>query len=290
MKILQDLHIHSHHSCDSACSTLQDIRKDREALGLRHWAVTDHLHTQYNISDIESSRHDFLGGDHPACFHFGVEVTCMAAWECERVAAGDFVAKGDVPIYGFRDDERPFDGRMCIGLTAGDVRKYGIEIVVGGVHWPQGYPDTRAGVIDNYFKQEMFLASHPLVHVVAHPWDSVALAAGDWFRHRDKAHIDWSVYKDIPREMDDRLGEAILKNGKLAEINLPCTLKGPDYVRPLCMERFRRWKEMGVKFTIGSDQHSAHPDTDLFSAMEKLLDDYGFTEDDFALPFEADGK
>ncbi|MBQ7209222.1 MAG: hypothetical protein IJS01_15610 [Lentisphaeria bacterium] len=287
MKILQDLHIHSHHSCDSACSTQQDIRKDREALGLRHYAVTDHLHTQYNISDIESSRHDFLGHNFPAGFHFGVEVTCMATWECERIAAGDFIPKGDVPIYGFRDDERPFDGRMCIGIDENDIRKYGIELVVGGVHWPQGFPSSRTDAIDNYFKQEMFLAAHPLVSVVAHPWDSLQHAAGDWFRHRDKAHIDWSVYKDIPREMDDRLGEEILKNGKLAEINLPCVLKGPDYVRPLCMERFRRWKEMGVKFTLGSDQHSAHPDVELFSIMEKVLDDYGFTQDDFALPFEV---
>lgn len=287
MKILQDLHIHSHHSCDSACSTLQDIRKDREALGLRHYAVTDHLHSRYNISDIESSRHDFLGHDFPAGFHFGVEVTCMAAWECERIAAGDFVAKGDVPIYGFRDDERPFDGRMCIGIGEDDIGKYGIELVVGGVHWPQGFPASRTDAVDNYFRQEMFLASHPLVSVVAHPWDSLQHAAGDWFRHRDKAHIDWSVYKDIPREMDDQLGKAILENGKLAEINVPCTLKGPDYVTPLCMERFRRWKEMGVKFTIGSDQHSAHPDVELFSRMEKVLDDYGFTQDDFALPFEA---
>ena len=284
MKIKQDLHIHSHHSCDSACAHLRDIKSDREALGFEHFAVTDHLHTKYNISDIESCRHAFLGYDFPSNYHFGVELSLVALWEQEKIAAGDYVAKGDVPIYGFRDDTRPFDGRMGIGMDEDDIQKYGLEFTVGGVHWPLGYPATRSGVIDNYFEQHMFLATHPLIDVVAHPWDSISLAAADWFLHRDRK-ADWTIYKEIPREMDEKLGEAMLKNGKLAEMNLPCTLKVPDYVTALCMERFCMWREMGIKFTIGSDQHSAHPDTELFERMEKVLDEYGFTESDFALPF-----
>ena len=286
MKITQNLHIHSHHSCDSGCAKLEDIRKDHEALGIQHFAVTDHLHSQYNISDIESCRHDFLGWNFPANFHFGIEVSLIACWERDRIAAGDFIAKGDVPIYGFRDDTRPFDGNMCIDLTEDDIRKYGLEFVVGGIHWPLGYPDTRSGVIDNYFQQEMFLAAHPLVNVVAHPWDSISLAAADWFLHRDRK-ADWTIYNEIPQEMNDALGRAILENGKLAEINLPCVLKVPEYVTRFYMQCFSKWRDSGVKFTIGSDQHSAHPDAELFSKMEALLDEYGFTENDFALPFET---
>jgi histidinol phosphatase-like PHP family hydrolase len=131
----------------------------------------------------------------------------------------------------------------------------------------------------------MFLAKHPLVDVVAHPWDSISLAAGDWFLHRDKA-ADWSIYNEIPQEMCETLGRAILENGKLAEINLPCVLKVPDFVTRFYMESFRNWRDAGVKFTIGSDQHSAHPDAELFAKMETLLDEYGFTENDFALPFD----
>lgn len=284
MKILQDLHIHSHHSFDSACATLSNIRLDHEDMGIRHYAVTDHLNTRYSISDIESCRHDFLRGNFPPNFHFGVEAAITAAWESERIAAGDYVAAGDIPITGFRMDERPFDGRMCIALEEEDIRKYGIELVVAGVHWPLGFPETHAGVLDNYFQQQMFLANHPLVHVIAHPWESLGHAAGDWFHHRDKQHIDWSVFRDIPQEMDDLLCEAMLKNGKFAEINIGFMTGIPEEVMRLRMERSRRWRDAGLKFTCGSDQHSEHPNPERFSQMERILDEYGFTEEDFALP------
>ena len=61
----------------------------------------------------------------------------------------------------------------------------------------------------------------------------------------------------------------------------------PDFVTLYMMKMYRSWKEMGVKFTIGSDQHAPHTDTELFSRMEKVLDKYGFTEEDFKLPFQA---
>ena len=285
MKISQDLHIHSHHSCDGAKASLDGILDDRKALGVEHFAVTDHLHSRYNLSDIESCRHEFLGWNFPDNYHFGVEVSLLAQWECDRIADGDYIAKGDVPIYGFRDDERPFDGRICLDFSEEQCRKYGVEFVVAGVHWPLGYPDSRSGVIDNYFQQQMFIASHPLVDVVAHPWDSLALAGGDWFRHRDNNHIDHTIYREIPPEMNTALANEILKNGKLAELNLSCILECHEEVSEISMDIFAQWREMGVKFTCGSDQHSEHPDPELFARMEKLLDKYGFTGDDFALPF-----
>ena len=284
MKILQDMHIHSHHSCDSACSTLPDIRKDREEMGIAHFGVTDHLHTQYNMPDIVSSRRDFLCFNFPENYHFGIEITCMAAWECERIASGDFIAKGDVPIYGFRDDERPFDGRMCLDITLEDMRANGIEYVVGGIHWPQGFPSSRSEAIDNYFLQEMFLAEHPLVDILAHTWYSLEMASGDWYRNRDKEHIDWGVHLEIPEEIKTRLGETICKNGKLAELNIATLTSYSEEVAVSHMKMYALWKEMGVKFTIGSDQHSAHPNKEQFVKMENLLDRFGFTREDFALP------
>lgn len=279
------MHIHSHHSCDGAQATMKSIMDDRNTMGIEHFAVTDHLHSRYNISDIESSRHDFLGWNLPENFHFGIEVSLIAQWECDRIAAGDFVARGDVPIYGFRDDERPFDGRICLDFTEDMCRKYGIEFVIGGVHWPLGYPETRTGVIENYFCQHIFLATHPLVDVVAHPWDSISLAAGDWYRHRDQEHIDHTIYREIPEDMHIALGKSILENGKLAEINF-CNLEIPEYAADIMMKAFVQWRDMGVKFTCGSDQHGAFADMEYFRKMEALLEKYGFTRDDFALPFK----
>ena len=53
MKIRQNLHIHSAHSCDSACATLNDIQKEMTDLGMSEFGISDHLHTQYNLCDIQ---------------------------------------------------------------------------------------------------------------------------------------------------------------------------------------------------------------------------------------------
>jgi len=286
MKIRQNFHIHSHHSCDSACSTLKDIQNEQDALGVEEFGLTDHLHTRYNLPDIVSACRDWLGLRPHKNFHFGVEITCMTQWECEKIASGDFTPDGDEPIYGFRWDV-PREGRYCLDITKEEIRNNGIEFVVAGVHWPDGFPKTLADSIDNLFVQEMFLASHPLVDVVAHPWYPLEMTAGDWFRHRDQAHIDWSAHKAIPQELNDRLGAEMLKHGKLAEINLAEILNPPEFVGKLRMECYARWREAGLKFTIGSDQHSAHADPKMFAAAEKLLDRYGFRESDFALPIRT---
>ena len=47
------------------------------------------------------------------------------------------------------------------------------------------------------------------------------------------------------------------------------------------------WREAGVKFTIGSDQHSAHYVPFMFSAAELLLDSYGFKDSDIRYFFEG---
>lgn len=290
MKIRQNFHIHSHHSCDSACATMQNIIADASALNIEQYGVTDHLHTRYNLSDIVSSRHDFLGTMPPDNFHFGMEVTCMATWECERIAAGDYFPWGDEPIYGFRNDERPFDGRMSIDISETEIREIGIKFVIGGVHWPQGFPRGRSEAIENYLQQQLFLISDSRVDVLAHPWDSLELAAGDWYRHRDANHKDWDAYHFIPAEFDLELAQALLHFGKAAEINLPCCKNAPDAVREKMFRRFVVWKEIGVKFTIGDDLHGAHSDPELFAWMEKQLKRWNFNEADFILPFEVPAR
>ena len=48
------------------------------------------------------------------------------------------------------------------------------------------------------------------------------------------------------------------------------------------------WREKGVKFTFGSDLHKGgYPlsGESSFSECEKIPEEYGFTDDDFAQPF-----
>ncbi len=285
MKIKQNLHIHSSHSCDSACISMPAIIKEMQEIGIEEYAVTDHLHTAYNLPDIVSAKRDYLRYCPPENFHFGVEVSCVTQHECDEIARGHYKAWGDIPVFGLRNIEE-FDGRMAIGITGEDIEELGIELVVAGVHWPLGYPKTREEVIRNYFDQHMFLIEHPLVDVLAHPWDSVAMAAGDWYHFRDAAHIDHSVYNHIPRELNDRLAEALIRYRKPAEINLPVIASPLPAVRKFYLDLLTDWKTKGVKFTLGDDLHGAHFSKDLFIFAEQALTDRGFTEEDFILPFK----
>ena len=287
MKLKKNFHIHSQHSCDSACAKILDIIKEMEEMGFEEYGLTDHLHTSYNLPDIISARRDFLASRPPKHFHFGIEVSVMDQREIDRVAAGDYHAWGDEPVYGFRD-MTDYTGKFAIDLDEQTIREQGIEFVVGGIHWPLSNSHDRQELIRHYFDLMMFLVDHPLVSVLAHPWDSLELAVGDWYRFRDKEHIDKTVFADIPQEYNDRLAAELARQNKPAEINLAVTLKQKPELQTWYMELFRNWKRQGVKFTMGYDLHAAHFSKEKIETLERLLTEHGFTESDFVLPFRHD--
>ena len=280
MKIRQNLHIHSAHSCDSACATLNDIQKEMTDLGMKEFGLSDHLHTQYNLCDIQGARNDFLCYDRPKNFHFGIEISGISEWERDKIAAGDYVRYFDDPVYGIRFEQGPSDSPVCIGITEKDIKDLGIEYVIGGVHWPLYSKPENA--YEDFFRQQLYLIENPLVDILAHPWDAIEMAVGDWYHHRDKAHIDYNAILNIPQEYNDKLLEALLKHKKCAEINLAVLLapSAPEECKKYYWNLLAQWREAGVKFTIGSDQHSAHSIPVMFSAAELILDAYGFKESD----------
>ena len=280
MKIRQNLHIHSAHSCDSACATLNDIQKEMTDLGMKEFGLSDHLHTQYNLCDIQGARNDFLCYDRPKNFHFGIEISGISEWERDKIAAGDYVRTFDDPVYGIRFEEGLSDSPVCIGITEKDIKDLGIEYVIGGVHWPLYSKPENA--YEDFFRQQLYLIENPLVDILAHPWDAIQMAVGDWYHHRDKAHIDYNAILNIPQEYNDKLLEALLKHKKCAEINLAVLLapSAPEECKKYYWNLLAQWREAGVKFTIGSDQHSAHSIPVMFSAAELILDAYGFKESD----------
>ena len=286
MKIRQNLHIHSCHSCDSACATLNDIQKEMTALGMTEFGLSDHLHTQYNLCDIQGARNDFLCYDRPKNFHFGIEISGISEWERDKIAAGDYVRYYDDPVYGLRFAQGPSDSPVCIGITEKDVKDLGIEYVIAGVHWPL-YSSPEEAYYD-FFRQQLYLIENPLVDILAHPWDAIEMAAGDWYHHRDKDHIKHEAILNIPQEYNDKLLEALLKHNKCAEINLSVVMGAgiPEECRKYYWNLLAQWREAGVKFTIGSDQHSAHYVPIMFSAAELLLDAYGFKDSDIKYFFE----
>ena len=280
MKIRQNLHIHSMHSCDSACAALNDIQNEMLSLGMTEFGVSDHLHTHYNLCDIQSARNDFLAYRRPKQFHFGIEISAVSQWECEKIAAGDYEIIKDDPVYGLRFTEGPAGSPVCIGITAEEIKALGIEYVIGGVHWPLYSPPGRESAYEDYFNQMMELIRNPLVDILAHPWGAIEHAAGDWFHHRDEAHKDYDAILNIPEELNEKLIKELLKYNKCAELNLSCMLTRPEKCCKHYWNMFSSWREAGVKFVIGSDQHSAHFNPIVFKAAELLLDIYGFKDSD----------
>lgn len=288
MKIRQNLHIHSQHSCDSACATLADIQKEMLQCGMTEFGLSDHLHTHYNLCDIQGARNDFLCAERPSSFHFGIEVSSVSEWECSQIAAGNYERKGDDPVYGLRFADGPSGSTPRIGITKEEIEALGIEYVIGGVHWPLYSKPDRESAWEDYFNQMLALIKNPLVTILAHPWDSLELAAGDWYMHRDADHIDFGAITEIPQTLNDQLMEALIRYDKPAELNLGVlnSLRFPESCIKYYWNLFAQWREAGVKFTIGSDQHSAHANVPLFAASGLLLDHYGFKEENIRYLFE----
>ena len=283
MKIRQNLHIHTRHSCDSACAEIGDIYQEMLRMGLTEFGISDHLHSDFNSADIENSRRDFLNIRHNNEFHFGIEVSAMSEWECQKIASGDYETNDTDPVYGIRTVEGPARDPVTVAIDREKLEKWGVEYVIGGVHWALYPPPEREEIYFDYFRQMMYMIEHPLIDIIAHPWDGLA----GWFKKVNNGQHDYQAVLQIPEKYNDALVNAFIKHGKCAELNLTALThtRYPEEVLKYMWQLFASWREAGVKFTIGSDQHSAHANEVMFSAGALLLDNYGFTEENFKFFF-----
>lgn len=256
--ITTDWHIHSRNSCDCKDAPIPTPMAETvaaiEAAGICDYGITDHLHTPYNLPDLAASRREFDGLPPSARRHFGIEVSCVSQWEIDELASGRHKA----PVYGLRRGG-PAGGPLAIGLTPGNMTDLGIEYVVGGTHWPLYVPIEREAVIRDYHRQNMFLACHSIVTIVAHPWWWM----GHW-READGLYRTDPWFDDfgkIPRSLHDEFAAAVREHGKVVEINLHAMVLNMTYP-----ERFRRQycdylaglKAAGVRLSLGSDHHAQY--------------------------------
>ncbi len=283
MKIRQNLHIHSRHSCDSACALQDDIQEEMLHLGMTEFGISDHLHSSFNDSDIENSSREFFSTGRAKEFHFGIEVSGMSQWECDKIACGDYKSNDTDPVYGIRTIQGPARDPVTIAVTEEKIARWGVEYVIGGVHWPLYPPPERDEIYFDYFRQMFYMIEHPLVDIIAHPWDGLA----GWFKNVNNGQADYDAVLQIPEKYNEKLVEAFLKHDTCAELNLTALThtRYPEEVLKYMWRLFASWREAGVKFTIGSDQHSAHANEVMFSAGGLLLDHYGFTEENFKFFF-----
>lgn len=257
-KISSDWHFHSRNSCDcrdapmptTMAETFAAVRRE----GIADFGLTDHLHTPFNLPDIVASRREFDTLPPSPRAHFGIEVSCVSAWELKEIASGRHAN----PVYGLRSGGPP-DGEMSIGIAADDIAGFGIEYVVGGAHWPLYVPYEREAAIRDYHRQNMFLACHPLVTIVAHPWW--------WMGHWQGADGCYCAepwfddFRKIPAAMHGEFAAACREHGKVAEINLHAMLLNrqyPEQFRRRYCEYLAGLKAAGVALSIGSDHHAQY--------------------------------
>ena len=264
--ITTDWHIHSRNSCDSACMTVSDLVSGAEQKGILNFGLTDHVHTPYNLADIAKSRKEYLDNKKSENFHFGVEVSCVSKWELDEIASGNF----EDPVYGIRSGGRAWCD-LTIGLTPEDIEKYQIEYVIAGTHWPMYIPLEREAVIRDYHRQNMFLAAHPLVNIVAHPWWWM----GHWMDENGK-YLTKPWFDDfnvIPKSMHQEFTAAVFENNTAVEINILMMLFNPSYPERFALQYLEYLAELqsqGICLSIGSDCHAGQYDVDFEQAGQML--------------------
>ena len=278
MNITSDWHIHSRNSCDAASMVVADLVRGAAEKGILDYGLTDHLHTSYNMPDIVASRAEYETCDPTPRFHFGIEVSCVSQWELDQVAAGNY-DPAKPPTYGLRQGG-PAWAQPAIALTGEDVERYQIEFVVGGTHWPLYVPVEGGAIRRDYHRQNMFLAEHPLVDIVAHPWWWHGAWMDEDGHYRGEPWL--ADFTRIPRSMHDEFAAAVVENDKVVEINIAAMLLNrtyPETFKGQYLSYLAELKARGVKLSIGSDCHSPQYDTDMRAAA-RLLESVGIGEGD----------
>lgn len=275
MNFRSDWHIHTGNSCDDACLPIATLLTRAAELGIQDFGISDHLYTPFNWPDIEASRRDFLAHPRSGRFHFGIEASCVSQWEIDEVATG----RHKDPTYGIREGGPP-GAPLAIALTREQIEATEIEYVIGGVHWPMYVPFEREPIIREFHRQNMFLATHPLVTIVAHPW----WWHGHWQEPDGRYITDpWlDDFQKIPQSIHDEFAAAVRQHGKVVEINLYAMLLNahyPETFKYQYLDYIAGLKARGVALSIGSDCHNANYNI-AFDKAARLLDSVGITDAD----------
>jgi hypothetical protein len=167
MRLNQDFHIHTHCSCDSANGQIPYLSETVESLGIKHYGISDHLHTRFNLPDIEISRREFLEYGKKGNFHFGIEISCATAWECEKIAKRDYASCFTCEVNGYKFQTMtpidgvmyggPANGPLALDITEEEIKRLGIEYLIGGVHKPNYTDQNPKDMIDDFFNQSCFI-------------------------------------------------------------------------------------------------------------------------------------
>lgn len=244
---LYDLHVHT---CVSRCAdadwTVERALARAIEVGLDGFAITDHLMPTTEFQALLTNNRRLLD---------------MAAAQSYRVWAS-----AEVEV---------FDERGTLHLT--DEQASELDFVMaawGHVHLKHVQLPRGRGLSDLLgFLHQMGLAlcEHPLVDLIAHPWQTPS-------RWSEKLGFPRLTADHIPEEMLAELGAAAARTGTALELNLAYVAK-PD--RQEAAELFQKQQRLlrvcrleGCKFSIGGDSHrgSAMPRVVQFAPLLPAMD------------------
>jgi histidinol phosphatase-like PHP family hydrolase len=283
MKIRCDWHIHSRHSsCGNKQTTLELIVEQARAAGLRSFGVADHLHAKFSEPHLLACRAEYDAMSDKEGFHFGIEVGVLREYDHRQQEQLSQTAE---PC----DDWA--DMKLVLPLSRQLLEQLQPEYIIGSAHWPLGAPFEREAIIRSYHRQNMFLATHPEIDIVAHPWCWGGGGVEQWrdadgYYHTLPWLDDFSV---ISKSMHDEFAAATIEHSTAIEINAKGVLLNPRYP-----ESFRRQylkylaglKDAGVRFSFASDSHHYGYESSLLYDIEACLDQLGLQEEDFWRPSE----
>lgn len=281
MRITSDWHIHTRHSsCGSPQATVELVIRQARAAGLGRFGITDHLHCRLNVPALEAGRAalDAVSEKERAGVHFGIEASCLRQYDLDKNDA-----LGEAGGFKGAQPDGP-EGELALYLPRELLERLRVDYVIGGAHWTLGAPAEPEAVIRSYHRQNMYLATHPRVDVVAHPW----WWQGYW-RNEDGQYLSHPWLGDfgaIPRSMHDEFASAARQHGTAVEINARAIFLNPRYpatFRAQYVEYLAYLKEAGVTFSVGSDSHQPGY-TVCLPEIEGHLDRLGLKEEDLWSP------
>ena len=276
MIIHSDWHIHSEYSYD-ALNPLSLIADNAKEQGLRFVGITDHAN--YNdrkfLRDLYASAAAVkeAQGKYPFMV-LGVELTPIAKPQFDYLKKTGTRIGYEAPSEGF-----PFD--IELAASKQELVALGVRYAIGASHWRVDRPGTSAQPIDRdacieeWYRQQMYLANDERVTILGHPWYH---GKGIWYE-------DFDV---IPKGMKEDIAAALKENGKYVECNSHFfhTAMATETFRRQYAEYLRWMFEMGIPVTYGSDAHNGYGDAR--GKVEEYLTAAGFVDGDIAEVKEKD--
>jgi histidinol phosphatase-like PHP family hydrolase len=272
---LCDWHIHTRHSpCGQPKASVARVVEAVRASGVEAFGLTDHLHAEPSVAALREAREAFDALGPMPDAHFGVEVSCLRAWDLDnnRQAAPPDQRAGPWP-------GGPGTGPLALYWSEA-IEQLAPEYVIGGAHWPLGAPLEREAIIRSYHRQNLFLAQCPQVTIVAHPW----WWEGAW--RDEQGHYTTLPWFDdfgvIPKSMHTEFAAALREHGKYMELNAAAIFLNPHYPERFVkqyLEYVAFMKSEGVRFSLGSD---AHDETYVprLERLAALLSEVGVSDED----------